>query len=597
MKYGVVLVVVSILMTVLLGGLISGEDRTTVGTDMEYITDIGGLWSSTPVSAYDEYTPSTAYTAYTSTPQASKYTSGITYTFSTTSKSVPVAKASEHTGQTETVALSDYAYSYKSANKWAVLTPDGDIRPLWGESIGKTLKLVRATPIVNYLTDKLGTDNFTITLSSGSLSHDGKTYGLAAPILVCDGDGEGEWSSYAVEAVLTPRLQSGTSVFVSHGTVTYLGETHPLSETYFLYGAGSSLASGYTYTSDDEITARVDEYILDYMDITQPVYAEDYPLYLNPGYTVGRIDFLIRGQTQTGSVPAFCSFGVGNDIYLSASNGMWKYGSVNLGKWDAVYLSVGLTDVTVWGVKNYTTMKDYALTSTPIYTTETATGLPTTTVTVKASVGTVGWQVQRTDMDVGAAAGLMGDAKLEVRDYWPDLTSYAVDIGSVAVIGTGITVGPWHAVCDQTTMTARWTEHTETVDGEGNPVVTDIERVADLSAGFRMTLMPDGTHVIRFVPYGERSETEATVPGTGQFSIQLDGPWAVSSDLFKVWETVDRSWEWQPGMWDLTAEQAEVLLIIIAMAGVVVLRGLGKKVTIGDWAVLVSMIAIAWVIV
>lgn len=585
MKYGAAIVMVSLLITALLGGVASGDNTTVTTTDSRYITDVGGLWTSESVPAYETYTPNTAYTAYTTSSVPSKYTSGITYTSSTTSKSVPVAKETAHTGDTATVSLSDYADRYSTyTQKWGVFTEFGTWYPTWN-TFSKSVQLIRASPIIEDLSEILETDTFTVDLGGGTLTNGNRSISMAAPILAHLGDGEGNWSSVvgSFEALLTPTLQTADKIYVSNGAITYMGETHPVSESYFVYGAGTGLESGYSLTSTDTLTVTVDTYYVDYMDITQPVYSTASPVYLSPGYTVGRIDVLLTGTNGAGQTIPYSLFRIGDTDIMKTPTG-WKVGDTDIGSWNQIYVSYTLTGMDVWGVTSYASMKDCTLTASPIHSLTCSTGLPSSTIRMTATPSAIGWQVERTDIDVGSAAGVMGNPSLDIHSYWPDMSSYSVQIRSVAMVGTTIDIGSWSAVCDPSTLTATWTSE-------------EIVYIADLTAGFTVTRMPDGSTVLGYTPSGSKTTADFTLPSTTTNTYSMTGSWAFASDLYEVWQTTDTVWEWHPGQWSLSEMETAVVMIVMSMLGVLVCRGLGKKITISDWAVIIAMIAIAWCIV
>lgn len=618
-KFGAVVVVIALVMTVVIGTCTDVAKVQVERTDYDYITDITGLFETEQVPEYIEYNPNSNYVGYSGSPVYSQSRQPNNYRYvisqgTTTSSTLTINNSSTYpVNNPFTVGADIVVCTLNYTGSQFDIDPADDRIADFSYNVrvygDYTTSL---TQILTSAVDNLASyDTLSIDLSYGAYPVwiIGQTFNFAE---VERGDSLSQvaYNLTIPDSSIPTRITINTVTMLATG---YHNDTKiwelPSNSVYVLYRYGAQTDGQYDnpYTNGS-VTMTISK-------TTPPVYGYADPkggVRLNPGstatwnngYQVEEITMLIGKYNFPQQSAMYIEFydspgssfnqnlwvsistsGVDINIYDHQVNNV---GTISLGKWTAVEITynriTGVIMATPVGeVMDYT--QSPILRGTPVQLTtgwRTGESVPTnsgfTVFTSGAGGGTPSpyFGVINTTVFLNTYGAVMNDPSIDIEDYWPDLDEYRLNFYSFALVGQSVAInGTTYPVSADQTITV--------IDAEG------IEYTRTLSNIYITT--DEGRTYLTFVNDDLTVDLGETVTEVVSFS----GLWYFTTALYEVIQTIGYEYEWSlDGTFNATAQQTLVIFLGLLVAGVLVGRTLlHHEFGMLDWVLIVGAGVIA----
>lgn len=591
---GVAVVLFALMGTIGVGYLLNGSSGYETVNDYDYVTDVSGLYSYTPVPAYATYSPATNNYQYSETiDDLGRYTTGINYTPAGAANLNPVLVPGSGLQEIDTTfdplinnntsmsCILGYTYYGESiGSDYSVRTFDG----CWIGTVDEFIAL--AVPGQwNELTIHTSTNAITFTGY-------GQTYNIQQVGVVYDGPyttsdrvyqamleanaTAANLTNFGIQTSITNSYSSGNTSSVyppgiisdlhvrANGIVEY---TYTIGDVVRYVSAQASTLkiyvggwdNQYTSPSVHECSVTGTNWInIEYLDPNAGVSLDSSPVYWSNGNDLGSVTWAFKKPTAASSIRVAQLTAGGqtmNEFVVSWSGAMWQMSylapggtqtTVDLGSgWQAVYVRAFYTGELQTGpIDGFFNFTSYTLGPATTYATSYTGNVPIDHCQISGST-TMKFACIGTTARTGVVPGAMFDATFTASSWFPGLASVRVSFDSAAYVGSAVRVGSWRMAVDSGTFIG----DLQDVDG--------ITFRADLTQPWAVTWNPGSTSVsLTFTPYQQAgTQTITILADDDSRTVNLDGQWAIDTDLYSVGTHIEEVYEWNFGNWGLDKEQ------------------------------------------
>lgn len=605
-KFGAIIVVLSIVLTIVIGYCSDVTKVEVEKTDYDYITDITGLFETEQVPEYIDYNPNSNYVGYTgpvvyeTSNQPNNYRYVIEEGTSTTLTSATVNSSSNY-GAPYTY---DDGYLYSFPCYYSGSTYD-----MGNPSYISSNKLYNLTSNSNYTTD--------LSKILPTLIPSIETYSEVEINVVQNAT----WPSFMYPYTSIQKISNVqswveltdsnvvTRITINPATMiatAYVGDNVSFScptNQFFIQENYTTLKDGNSANPSATLTPIV---------TTPPVYGYADPtagvtyssgqtgslIWLN-GYINESIRVLIGRNPNTSGVwstgefnfldiVSLDDFAITNFEISWNPSGELLIGTdtpTNLGKWqgaivDFNYITGELVVTPTGTIRDY--MEVPSIQGDPYTYQESWEGVegenPVTSMSyIKSDTNDVRWGVQNTRVNLNTYDVVMNNPSIDIHDYWPNLDYYRLNFYSYALVGDSITInGVTYPIGDGQTITVT------DVDGK---TYTDV-----LSNIYVTVNGEDGTKrtSLTFVD----SRTTVDLGETVSEVVSYSGLWYFTTALYDAETVLVSEYEWNlDGDWSATSGQVLAIFLGLCVGGILIGRVFFKD-SLGGWDYLVIGIAI-----
>lgn len=615
-KFGAIVVVLSIVLTIVIGYCSDVTKVEVEKTDYDYITDITGLFETEQVPEYIDYNPNSNYVGYTgpvvydTTNQPNNYRF-VVQEGTTTNTSITVNSSSSYT-VTSNFLQGDVGTGVDINYTGSQFDLGSAVVGLNNLSYNCVVNQSKITSL-GYVLDSIANFNTYATVDVDLTYSTQPVFLMVKPFSFYNierGDG---LTQYVYHTTLNDsEIPTRLSINVVTEVVTaYKGDsqiwTGVADNVQVIYGyssrqSGSFAPSSPSLTMDFSLTTSP---VYGYADPTSGVtYDSDLSsqgsVIWNNGYVTESIRVLVGRNPNTSgewSVGYFgfdakISFGLLNNMSFRIAwnpNGELVIGTgegLSLGKWqgaiiDFNYITGKLVITPTGTIRDYTEVP--TIQGDPYIYQETWEENNGTTYenTRMYYSGTdsnkLRWGVQNTRVNLNTYGVVMNDPSIDIHDYWPDLDYYRLNFYSYALVGDSITInGVTYPIGDGQTITVT------DVDGK---TYTDV-----LSNIYVTVNGEDGTKrtSLTFVD----SRTTVDLGETVSEVVSYSGLWYFTTALYDAETVLVSEYEWNlDGDWSATSGQVLAIFLGLCVGGILIGRVFFKD-SLGGWDYLVIGIAI-----
>lgn len=619
-KFGAIVVVLSIVLTIVIGYCSDVTKVEVEKTDYDYITDITGLFETEQVPEYIDYNPNSNYVGYTGPVVYEVSNQPNNYRFEsapgTTDTDGDLLYYNEIRAiPTEMSPMSAVYLNYTGSSY--------SLTSQFSSGTGGTYNVYTFvnTNVPSVTTLKEIIDNAEINLSGyRTLEIDFSFTNVNYPVfafpsfssfVVQDAGGIKIWTANATDNNIVDRMVidvTTLSVRAYRGSVevwTGIANTIPVVYSYQANNyTGSQTSDNVPITLDMDFALTTPP-VYSYADPTSGVTYDRDRAYLgsviwNNGYVTESIRMLVGRNPNTSgewSVGYFGfeglgSFGILNSISFRIAwnpNGELVIGigeGLSLGKWqgaiiDFNYITGKLVITPTGTIRDYTEVPTIQGDS-YIYqeTWEENNGTDyhgTRMYYTGTDSNKLRWGVQNTRVDLNTYDVVMNDPSINIQDYWPDLDYYRLNFYSYALVGDSVTFnGVTYPIGDGQTIT-----------------VTDVngKTYTDVLSNIYVTVNgEDGTKrtSLTFVD----SRTTIDLGETVSEVVSYSGLWYFTTALYDAETVLVSEYEWNlDGDWSATSGQVLTIFLGLCVGGILIGRVFFKD-SLGGWDYLVIGIAI-----
>lgn len=612
-KFGAIVVVLSIVLTIVIGYCSDVTKVEVEKTDYDYITDITGLFETEQVPEYIDYNPNSNYVGYTgpvvydTTSQPNNYRF-IVQEGTTTNTSITVNSSSSYTNVSNflpsdvgTTAYINYTGSLFNLGPAVVglnnLTYNVGINQSKITSLG-------------YVLDSIADFNTYATVDVNLYYSTQPVFLMVKPFSFYDierGDGQ---TQYVYHTTLNDsEIPTRLSINVVTEVVTaYKGDsqiwTGIADNVQVIYGyssreGGSFAPSSPSVTMDFSLTTSP---TYGYADPTSGVTYDSTQtgaINWSNGYINESIRVLIGRNPNTSGVWSSGEFNFFDVVsLLDYANTNFEISwnpsgelligtgtTTNLGKWqgaivDFNYITGKLVVTPTGTIRDY--MEVPSIQGDPYTYQESWEGVEGDSLIrsmsyIKSDTNDVRWGVQNTRVNLNTYNVVMNNPSIDIHDYWPNLDYYRLNFYSYALVGDSITInGVTYPIGDGQTITVT------DVDGK---TYTDV-----LSNIYVTVNGEDGTKrtSLTFVD----SNTTIDLGETVSEVVSYSGLWYFTTALYDAETVLVSEYEWNlDGDWSATSGQVLAIFLGLCVGGILIGRVFFKD-SLGGWDYLVIGIAI-----
>lgn len=617
-KFGAVVIVVSLILTIVLGYCTDVTKVEVDRTDYDYITDITGLFETEQVPDYIEYNPNSNYVGYTgdiiyspsNQPNNYRYVvaPGQTTTATDTLWYNEIRSAPSEMGQSSSVFLHYTGSEYSLRDQFFI----------YGSAYNVLTNVIRSGALhnasVSTLYDILTEGNLDLSGSQTatidfSVNMDYPVFILPLTSFTRGYEGTYEmWRAEVNDNNVLDRVEIDPITYFARG---YVNDVEVWS------GASNQFVVVYSYQANDYLGQDNHVPLRLTMDATitaPPLYGYADPqggVRLAPGqtvtwdngYEIERISLLVGKYNYPQQSAMYFEFydspgsSYNANLWVSISNNgveiniydhrVDDVSSINLGKWTGVLLTydriTGIITATPTGmISDYTTIPRL-LGETVQLTTGWTSGesIPTnsgfTAYTSGAGGGTPSpmFGVVETTVDLNTYNVVMNDPSINIQEYWPNLDQYRLNFYSFALVGESIRINnvtyPVSATQTITVTDVNGDEYTRTLS---NIYITT--EIVDETEHTLLTFANDGLTV-------DLGETVSEV-------VAFDGLWYFTTALYEVVRTTGTEYEWNiDGTFNASAQQVLVIFLGLLAVGVLVGKvALRQDIGFLDWILIIG---------
>lgn len=595
---GVCAVVLALLGTIVLGVALSIDETTTTGTGYRDVADITGIVSTSNDPYFTDYNPAYNLTRYSISGTDPIYTSGISYTL------MPTGQSSAYPVYTGTPVNTSGTFSLNS------LTGSDVVASGWNEvriyrdnsdySTGTSYTLNPKFTTLDKIANTLKTNTTTtITINAGSGSVD------PTRAYIMDNDpnetrfypsmgskveyANGLWWGVGTH-IPNNRLEtyenSAWTIDVTNMTATngYNHTTYPAGQVWVAFegtlvenGGGSSqpLPAAINYTRTDSS--------MEYMDPSKGVTLTNYGsgdnVEWNNGYYNDKMEIVLKGSagdevwmmldgwTWNGSTWVNTSdnhitvrwTGVSTYVYLGGT-------SVNIGKWNNVFLTVDMSQGTVTAepitsfinYNNFTTSE-----AVDIGTVYTGAFDTITFFDDGNSWNAPEMQITNTSVWMNTYGAVFRNAILNPTTYFPDYPSYALDFGSFALIGDSITI------------------NNVALPVTGDKITYNSKEYSLKGA----SIVYDTNVYLNGKENGKDYSLDLGAIATND--VYFSGIWYVPINFQEVYQTIENTYDWVPYSWGFDYNAAVMVFVGLVITVMFIAPLMKVKPKALDWVVVV----------
>lgn len=629
--------------TIGVGYLLNGTTGYETVNDYDYVTDVSGLYTYTPVTAYAAYSPAqNNYQYNTDSSLLGTYTDGITYTAAASANLNPIITPSSGVVTVQnSIAVSGFSnitdvissavhdevivYTGKNSNNGgsgrdvsakAILL--SDIASAYPSMFSATLT-IPASQTVNFSTgstviaQKVGiycggsAASYTAdsTCSSRAVATDASTSlayksGVSDTYIWTTGSEHSSWvgpGSMTYEVTNYVGVVSDITVN-PNGTATY-NYTYNGSTTTITKNQSEIVVVCWDETAVDSMTLTytTTEYNdIDYLDPNYGVAISDSetPVYWSNSNSIGAATWAFQKPSAASSVTvqayngstALSSFTVDYDTTWTLTyTGTGGQVTVDLGSdWAAVYVRMYYTgELQVGALDGFFNFTTYTMKLPTTYTTSYSGNVPITMCKLSGST-TMRFACIETTVASGTVPGAMYDASFDVSNFFPSYTNVRISFDSAAYVGTSVTTGTWTMAVDSSTFVGTFTVDSTTY-------------YADLTQPWALIWDPAGHVDITFTGVNELGTQKVTVLDTlNTPAVALGGQWVLDTDLYTVSTHVEEVYDWNFGEWGLDKTQFLVCAMgLTALISILMKLG-GVPFRLLDFIVILVGNVIFWVV-
>ena len=618
-KFGAVVIVVALILTVVLGYCTDVSKVEVERTDYDYITDITGLFDTEQVPEYIEYNPNSNYVGYegdvtyVTSSQPNNYrfvvADGTTTSDSDTLSYNEIRPAPSEMGTFTGVYL-DYTGAFSLTRQFSYDGTSYNVYTFVNKSNSPNNASV--TTFYDLLSqsdiDYGGSQSFAIDFTT---NNGYPVFAVPLSSFNKDSGSVGFWTATVTDNhVLDRVVVDTTTLFVKgyrNGTEVWSGASNQIAVVY------SYQANGYTGSQTSDNVPIVLS-----MDVTltsPPTYGYADPkggvslssgyatATWDSGYEVEEVTVLLnqRNWPQQSAVNIqFYPYGsfaqnvrvsfFGGGTSVTVYDHAYGESTTIFGTWQGMEVTynriTGIITATPTG-----TIRDF--TEGPSVRGETVqitTGwnpgesIPATSkITFRTGSGVLSPQfgIYSTSVFLNSYGVVMNDPRIDITDYWPNLEQYRLNFYSFALVGDSITInGVTYPVSASQTITV-----TDADGKEYTKTLTNIFITKEMKEGEEHTLLT-------FVNDGLTVDLGQTVRDV----ISFNGLWFFTTALYEVVQTTGHEYEWNiDGTFNATAPQT--LVVFLGLLGVGVLVGkvaLRQEIGFLDWILIIGAVAIAF---
>lgn len=641
---GVVVITLALMGSIGVGFLLNGASDFETVNDYDHVTDVSGLYTYTPVTAFADYSPATNNYQYSTTfNNLGTYTSGISYTpagsanlnpiITPSSGVVPITGSFDlYASDSNNNAASASFVGFRLVNGAPVSSPTlhyndrtwvgtvADFLTLNGVSSFDTLTL--PTSVQSYTglgysgsmafqqlgvlhNSSAGTIN---AAYEAATEHQASATYYNSQLIIFPASthtvtfGQNSYSNTLAEGYTTDLICNGNGTvsfqYIKGNDITYI--TAQASELYIyamafsngVYGSASVSPLIYSFNYSGSVYGDID-----YLDPNYGVSPTGSPIYWKNGYENGAVAWMFQKPTATNAYrfTSYTSSGSLNTWTISY-DGQWKLHYVDSSgttkvvsfgsSWAALRVQEDYAGVlTVSPVKGFTNFTSYTLGNSSHYSQyrSAASGIQYYSIQSGSSTS-MKMAVVNTTVHTGTVLGAMYNASLTLANYFPNMAAARISFDSAAYLGTSVSVSTWTMQVDAAQFTG-----TFTLDGRQYNV--------DLTKPWNITWNEDGSVSIEFTQTKRAGHTTVeifseSVPKV----INLDGQWIIDTDLYNVSSHTEEVFDWQFGSWGLDSKT-----FIVCAIGLIALLAVGFKLggvpmNLLDLLIIFGGVAIMWVI-
>lgn len=590
---GVAIVLFALMGTIGVGYLLNGTSGYENVNDYNYVTDVTGLYSYTPVPAYAEYSPATNNYQYSSDLSTlGTYTSGINYTPAAAANLNPIiTPGSGLQPISGTITYASIAASEQNGS--FVMGAKANSNPIGFQMKYKIQNLQTLIGDIDYrtLTVKLPNQDVSIASTNMSVQQIGiytTTAGTLYPALNAAIDAKATAGGSNTNATTTANtsftyndtspIDPGTYTMNNpvgivsditinpNGTATYTYNyggvlttvNKPVSEIYIIsWGFSSSAVGPAPAGISYEGSTWTDS---EYLDPNYGVSLSGAQAYWSNGNNLGSVSFVFqKPDTSPGgyTINPYGESGQLQHLVVRYSNG-WDlqyqspddhWNDLPLGQmWDAIQITFYYSGEFTWApVTSFVNFTNYRLgTSTTEAIKTTGGNEPITYCEIKQwEYVNMKFAVVGTTVESGTVPGAMFNATLNTGDYFPQYTDVRISFDSAAYVGTSVQVDTWTMSVDSASFYGQFIG------------LDNVTYFADLTQPWAITWNPGSNEVsITFTPRNEAGTITATILNADVArSVTLNGQWVIDTDLYSVGSHVEEVFKWDFGNWGLTKTQ------------------------------------------
>lgn len=618
---GVVVITLALMGSIGVGFLLNGASDYETVNDYDYITDVTGLYTYTPVAQYSNYSPAQNNYQYSETLEdLGTYTSGIDYTPAGAANLNPIITPSS--GQT----TYDQTFTLEELQQIADTIP-GSV-PSVGitynvQSGASSMNQRSAAAYEHYMTlqdianhvgifSKIVIDIPTISMTVGTNTAVPQTLSIQS-IALANGHPTITPGSSTNQIAEAMRSSFSTAAFYSESAGTAISNAQrTLGNGAVDYGACGTVSNltilpngtaSYTYTYDGESTevsaalADVQLFVyysiansnfefepidyhrtayigLDYLDPNGGVSLTGTEAYWSNSGAIGSASWMFSRPSAASSY-IFTGYDSTNAAITSweveySSQWLVKYTdasgqavTLRLGSsWPAIRVTDWYTgQISVCPVKSFGNFTSYQLGSEKVYATNGGGNEPIHHYKIEKDSGAMKFANVGTTVKTGNVPGAMYDASFNVANYFPDYQDVRIAFDSAAFVGSSVSVGSWSMIVDSAKFTG-----TFTVNGR--------EYVADLTQPWSITWNPasDGVDMSFTQARHAGATTVEILSGDIPKIVNLGGQWVIDTDLYQVGTHLEEVYDWNFGNWGLDSST-----FIICAMGLSALIAIGFK--------------------
>ena len=643
---GVSIVLFALMGTIGVGYLLNGNTTYETVDGYDYVTDVTGLYTYTPVAAYAPYSPAANNYQY-STVKADlgTYTSGISYTEAGAANLNPIiTPSSGYATTTATISYADLPGNEVRCTAYIAMQNNNG-----NQTEASSLLYAKIIPLRS-LTNQIGAyTSLTIPLPNLSAKYtveiNGTTY--SAPytiqplgIYVSTPSTAATASADVITAAINNKATAGGSdsirtgvnsaISFSAGNISYSNTpvgvasaitVNPNGTAEYTYLTGGNLTTSvveidstnlilltnnvtnpnfsrpleYDETYTPELTYTKTIYTdVAYLDANYGVSTTADTVYWSNGNDIGSVQWLIKRPSATTAQTftayhadntAASTFTVNYDTWWTLS---YNGATINMGKaWDGVLITAYYTGELQWSpVRSFTNFTEYRLgnTTTIEASAPMNAAISYYTITKTAGAPSFNFAVVGTSVASGYVPGAMFNASFNISNYFPQYDDVRVSFDSAAYVGTSVTVGTWTMNVDSGSFVGEFTIGSETYS-------------VDLTKPWSINWTSADTVSITYTPYNKMGTKTVTILNQDAAKVvNLSGQWVIDTDLYEITSKEEPVYNWNFGHWGLAK-----VPFIVCVIGLIALLSIAYRIA-GvnfhglDYAVIALASLIIWVI-